>query len=274
MEDKHGMARDRNSGFYVAPGDVLRFDVYSSVASLQVMLSGYYRDMGGEVKDIAIFVSPTSDRVISTSQQIIGGGFILSLAASLLSGHAKRGQCYCRASVRNSLSGQALPIAQLLGGYVFDGFMPSFPFGPIEDPTSGRGFICDYIGTNPAPGNLPLETCPAGALWRVISFRCSFTTDGNAGNRFPYLSIAGPDHFPFLSQPAIAQPASTSITYSWTGVSQGIAPVANPYVIAIPPNIFMRKDWFFSVNNDTGAGAGDDWGAPQFTVEEWIEPQS
>lgn len=258
-------------GFYVQADDRLLCIVHSSVASLVVRFGGYFLAYDGTVKQYAIEISPTSDRAATTATQFFGEGFILSCTAQLVTGNANRGQCYVRARVQRGSGTTALPIARLMAGYLTDDFTPSFPYGRIEGPLEGPGMIRSITGTDPAAGAEISESVPTGARWRMDAARWSFVTDGTVANRNPVVVIDDGTTI-IIEWGSNNNPQTATITRIWDLRASGFAETlgstrAQIHVDRWP--IMMAGYRLRTVTNSLQAG--DNYGAPQLQVEEWLE---
>lgn len=274
MDKEHALLLTRHikpdQAFYVQSDDRLACVVHASVASLVVRFSGYFLSANGEVRQYAIDVSPTSDRAATSQTQIFGEGFLLSCITSLVSGNANRGQCYVRARIQRNTGAPVLPIVRLLAGYLTDDYSPSFPFGKIESPLEGPGMLRSITGTNPAAGVEILETVPTGAVWQLHAFVATLVTDGTIATRRPRFFIDDGTNTVYLA----AWPGSVALSTTYqlviaeTGLSSG--------------NVVAEELQTLWLNVRIPAGyrlqtivqalqAGDNWGAPQLYVEEWLE---
>lgn len=263
-------AKDRNTGFPVMTGDVLSVHAYSSVASLVVRFSGYFRRMDGEIINYAVDVSPTSDRAVTSKMQDFGPGFLLSCTAYLLTGNANRGQCYVRAFIRNSQSGEVVPIAQLIGGYVTDDYLPSFPFGKIEGPLEGQGMLRSITGSDPVAGAEISETVPTGARWRVHSVRAQLVASATVASRRPRLTIGDGATTVLQGRCDEDQTAGNTTSYNWASWGTSVSVGAGTEQAMYPFPLLLPASWTISTST-TNIQVDDNWGAPQLWVEEYLE---
>lgn len=257
-------------GFYIQNDDRLYVAAYSSASSLRVRFSGYFLSANGEVRQYAVDLAPTNDRAVTSALQSIGEGFILSCIAHLLSGNANRGQCYVRARIQRGTGATIVPIVQLLGGYLSDEFSPSFPYGRIEGPLEGSGYIRQVTGTNPAAGAGADETVPTGARWNLLNFAVAYTTDATVANRYFILDVSSPTEWQIGIISILAQTAGTT-RYIWLAIGTDRVFEVNTAYQSLPlPIVPLTAGWRLSAYATNGV-AGDDFGAPLYTVEEWIE---
>lgn len=267
---EHGFSRDRNQGIWIEHSDRLYVAAYSSVASLVVQFSGYFRKMNGEVIEYAVIVNPTSDRAVTEGNQFFGAGFLLSCVATLASGNASRGQCYVRAMVQRSTGTPMVKLHNVLGGYVTDDYSPSFPYGKIEGPLEGPGNLRSITGTDPAAGSEMSESVPTGARWRLHGVQVVMVADANVANRQVVLKIDDGTNLLFSAGATVNQTASQSNRMYFA--SYGTEDTSNSSALLnfIPVTTLLLPGWRIRTITDN-LQVGDNFGAPQLAVEEWIE---
>lgn len=265
-----GTAKDRNDGLWVEMSDRLFVAAYSSVASLVVRFSGYYRKANEEISEYAFDVEPTSDRAATTKDFFIGEGFLLSCMATLSSGNANRGQCYVRAHIQRNTGAAAVKLHRVISGYVTDDNSPSFPYGVPQGPLDGPGMLRSVTGTNPAAGAEITDAVPTGARWRLSTVSASFVADANVANRRVRAIIDDGTLEMFRYKAAADQTAGQTNQYTFAPLGSESAIANNVAIIPIPPDCYMFAGWRF-VTSTVNLQVGDNWGAPQYLVEEWIE---
>lgn len=189
------------------------------------------------------------------------------LTARTSASNVKDGECFVRVSLRV----EGVIVATLFSGYVTDSGIPAFPNGVIKSSLEGRGNIRSITGTNPAAGSEISETVPTNAYWLIHSFHYIFTADANVANRQLILQIT--DGATVIHR-ALGHPTATAgnqyrvsfgtmgmQTYSAGSASQGVLPV----------DILLKPGYVISTSTSS-MQVGDDYGAPQLLVEEWISP--
>src|SRR5215207_5576683 len=265
-----GDAKDRNDGLWIEHSDRLFVAAYSSVASLVVRFSGYFRKTDGDIIEYAVDVEPTSDRAVTSKDFFFGAGFMLSCTASLSTGNANRGQCYIRAHIQRNTGTAAVKLQTILAGYVTDNYTPSFPFGKMEDSLEGRGMLRSITGTDPAAGAEVTESVPTGARWKIHSIKLLLVTDGNAANREIKLRVDDGTTIFASSGSAGAHAASTTkqyffAAYSTEDTTNSLA-ICNVWPFFLP----LLAGWRFLTATDN-IQVGDNYAAPQYLIEEWLE---
>lgn len=263
-------ARDRNAGIWIEHNDRLYVATYSSVASLVVMFSGYFRKMNGDIIEYAVTVNPTSDRAVTAATQHFGAGFLLSCVVSLTSGSANRGQCYVRAQIQRSAGTPAIKLHGVVGGYVTDDYSPSFPYGSTQGPLEGSGYLRHVTGTDPAVGGDVSELVPTGARWAVLSVAVNLAVDATVVNRYVGCDFYRATFYLTSVISTQAQVANSPRQYLFMPDVEHLYVAATAQeIIAIPQVSLAAGDEIAMYA--VGMAAGDDFGAPDLYVEEWIE---
>lgn len=208
-----------------------------------------------------------SDRTLATSTIAIPD-IPIALTARASATGVQRGALYVRVYLR--IDADRLQL--LFAGYVTDTSAPIYPNGKIESSIEGPGLIRSITGTNPAAGVEISETVPTGAKWKLLALTAAFVADATVGNRVTSLAADnGTTIYVRVSSQAL-RAASASDVHSWgPGITIPEAynadPIQSPFAVLaqLPAGHRIR-----TVTNNVQAG--DNWGAPQFLVEEWLEP--
>lgn len=258
------------SSLYIEENNFLQFGVWASAASLQVTFSWQMLRPDGQIVPGTAVVSPAADRTESTLTVKVGEGFLLHMAASLTSGTANIGQCLVRARIQQTDAANAAVMAQLLLAYLTDNFIPTWPGSTQQNPVDGRGNLRSITGTNPAVGAEVSETVPAGARWRLISVKAQLVTDATVANRVvrweiddgvtSYMRVAG----------AGSHTASTTGQHTLLSGAAPLSFTSNMSVSTAPADTWLPAGHRITTTTG-GIQAGDDWGAPQLYVEEYLE---
>ena len=193
--------------------------------------------------------------------------FPISIQVSPATAPVRRGECYVRLTLR--LGG--FPVGRLMAAYLTDGKTLTWPPGVFEGFTEGPGLIRTVTGTGPMSGSEILESVPTNARWRLRAVILKLATNATVGDRGMQLYIDdGSDYFNILPDP-VAQPASTTNTYSfqlrgdrYTGI------VDATYLALVLPDVIMAQGYRF-MSWTLNMQGGDYYEAPVFQVEEWIE---
>lgn len=258
------------SGIYLRQHDGIRLTAYSSVASLVVELRYLLLNEDGNLISGAISLAPTSDRAATSTTQHVGGGFLISAAVVLASGSAKRGQCYVKAQVVVGQGAAAVAYNTIVSEYVSTTFQPSYPGTPVRGALEGPGYLRSVTGTDPAAGAEVTEAVPTGARWRLISLKVLLTASAQAANRRTRFLIDDGTTIYFRTRSATDQTANQAIHHTFATVGDTLTTSASTSVIASPGLLYLPAG--HRILTDTfNLDVGDDYGAPQMLVEEWIE---
>lgn len=262
--------KDRNVGQWIEANDRIYVAAYSSVSSLSITFSGYFRKMNGEVIQFNETVNPTSDRAVTSKTVTVGAGFLISLVAYISSGNANRGQCYVRARVQRSTGTPQVILANLIGGYVTDEYQPSFPYGKIEGSLEGPGNIRTETVADPSTNAGVSIVVPTGSRAALVFGTCILTASADAANRLPY--------FAYDSGTSITVPYYSSTYVTANGIRQVSASPNGAHIIHTTFQAEMLPvarqafpaGWTFSFLADN-IHANDRFSGAEFAVEEWIE---
>ena len=191
----------------------------------------------------------------------------ISGAIKVVATNVKRGECFVRISLR--IEGQVVSL--LAAGYVSSTNGLTYPGGRIESSTEGRGLIRVIQGTNPAAGVEISETVPTGVRWRLISVHAVLVNDATVSTRIISLVITSNavDTARLLAGGALTANQTGRHTWDSGGVITGASTPSLQGCIAI--DLFLEAGVVITTST-INLQAGDNWGAPSFRVEEWIEP--
>jgi len=179
----------------------------------------------------------------------------------------RRGECYVRLSL---LAAGAL-VHVLSAGYITDSKTVAWPPGVFESFTEGPGLIRIITGTDPAAGTEISQSVPTNARWRLIALRIVLATDATvATRRIQLLFDDGATTVLRLVSP-LTQAENTTRYYMWyIGAPRDTSFYNNRGLFPLPDELYLPQLYRFrtvTVNQQ----AGDNYQAPVFMVEEWIE---
>lgn len=137
----------------------------------------------------------------------------------------------------------------------------------IDGALDGPGTIKSITGTDPVAGSEISETVPANTIWRFWGAVASLVTDATVANRRVKVLIDDGTTTVFPSDSSSVQAASQTESYI-IGPHAGV--VADHW-IPTPPGMLVLAGWRVQTST-TLIKTGDNWGAPQLTVEEWHDP--
>lgn len=215
---------------------------------------------------ISADMTTSSDRsLVSTVIDI--DSIPLFLTAKTSGTGVKRGELFVKIYLR--VNGAI--VALLMSGYVCDTSKFSYPGSNVENSTDGHGLIRSVTGTNPAAGAEISETVPTGARWRLIAVRFALANDATVANRNPRYIVDDGTNILIVPASTIQQTASAAYSYNVSSFGANVTPAYSSDFNIMLPEVIMNEGWRFRTNT-IGIQAGDDYGAPQLLVEEWITP--
>jgi hypothetical protein len=250
--------------------DYIGMSVWSSTSGITVRFLGEYQMCTGEIQHFARDVVASSDRSVVETDINLPACRLVSITAILAAGTATRGQVYARANRQKGSGGSAIPMGSTLAGYVTNNYAPTWPNGRVEDPTLGPGVIRAFTGTNPAAGAEVSETVPTGARWKLHAMTTRLVTAAGGSARRAHYEITDGATRLLIVHPERTQAASGTNDYAWLNTLSIVDATTNVNSLGLPPGFTLLPGWVINTVT-TNLAAGDDWGAPQMIVEEWIE---
>lgn len=125
-------------------------------------------------------------------------------------------------------------------------------------------------GSDPAAGSQWSETVPAGKAWRLKAIYATLVTSAVVGNRLSSLSITDGTNTILLIPDTTNVAASLTAKYLWMPYGGGsYTPGVAVGVVNPLPEDFIVGPGYVLASTVSGMDAGDNWGAPVFTVEEF-----
>lgn len=258
------------SGFYVAGEDNLRVSSLNSAAAVRLNCSGRIRGSDGVIRPFSVDHVPNTDRTIASTITPIGSGWILNLRLVASAGTPRIGQTWAIVELVRGFTGASMVVGSLASDYVTQHQPISWPGSPVRGSLEGPGFIRSIAGTNPAANVEWSETVPAGARWQIVALSNVLVTDATVANRFPQLIIDDGAANVYQSDPAAAHAASITRIYNAGQGTARLDSVSNSPHWPLPNDTPMAAG--FRIRSFvTNIQAGDNWGAPQLLVREWLE---
>jgi hypothetical protein len=259
-----------HSAVYLTGEDRLRLRTFNSFAGVELALEGRFLSLEGRVEPFAERHVPNTDRTLATTTHPRGEGWLLGAQIRASSGAPRRGQCFAMLDVVRGQTGAIQPLQLLTKGYVTDTTPRAWPSDEPEDSCEGPGVIRSITGTDPAAGAEVSETVPTNARWRLMAVFVQFVADANVANRNPFLIIDDGATTLLEIGSSTSITAGQTINLNYGAVGGNAAPGSNGHVISIPPDLYLMGGFRIRTAT-TSIQAGDNFGAPQLWVEEWIE---
>lgn len=256
-------------GLYFAGDEGLRLSAQTGISSVTVRCTGTFFSFKNGYTVFSFDLSPDADRGIDNAFFSFDEGVLINATVFTTGSVDGHGGCYVRLFKIRGLPSTVTILDTLMTGYV-DGILPlNFPPRVLESQNSGRGRMRSITGSDPAAGAEISEAVPTNALWKVHGLLATLVTDATVTNRSPHLQFTDGTTACWRGSSAGNQAASGNAVWNF-GVglnADQISTIAQPGQIS--PDIYLPEG--FTVETITGnLQAGDNWGAPQLLVEEWI----
>lgn len=257
------------SPLYVAREDNLRFEVSNSVTNQTLEVRGRLLLASGEVVPFAETLRPAATRTVQSFFVQLTEGFLLSLMVA----HGPEtlpGQTWVRCTLFHGETSVGTFQALLFQGYVSTGYWLAWPPGIYDRIADGPGAIRSVTGTNPAAGAEISETVPTNALWRLYSVRAALVTNATVAARRVSLVIDDGTTILIDVENPNTQAAGLTVPYlaARFGYDLTTTTVAEQFAL---PDLPPLREGFRVRTVTSNLQAGDNWGAPQLLLEEWIE---
>lgn len=256
--------------FLVTGEDNLRVEGWNVKAGCTLLVSWRFAELSGDIHAYERTVVLTDDRVRSRVDIPLGVGYIVNLAVFAANASPIIGQTFTSIKLIRGLGGATVVLGLLVQGYVTSQQGLGWPGSPIMSSIEGRGSIRRVTGTDPAAGVEITESVPTGARWRVETMNFVLVTSAAGSPRF--LLVIADDGALITLQHRASQshPISTSANYTVSASGYASLVTANNIPVAIPPDLLLFGGYRLRTAT-SGLDSGDNFGAPQFLVEEWLE---
>lgn len=259
------------SDLYFSREDTLWVTSQNSNVATVVEVHGRVMLPSGQVIPFVHAHTPNTDRSAKTTIIAVPEGFLLNVFVKETAAGVTVGQCFITLGAGRGDGAARVDHTILIQGYVASSFSQGWPGTPPRLPTEGPGVIRNIIGSVPAAGAEFVETVPTGARWRVMAIKIFLTSAVTAGNRRPTLvfipnGIVGCADVPH----PLFQGPSVTLAFSWaSGMALQALVSGTSDITGLPSDLFFDQgSQFKSVT--ANLAAGDQYGAPFYTVEEWI----
>lgn len=258
------------AGLYLTGEDNFRLTTIGALAGAVVALEGRVMTPDGCVVPFAERHVPSSNYTATTSIFPSVEGILLNAQLRVTTGTAVRGHVFAFLEIIRGGGSAAQPLGTILQDYLTSGARLAWPGSPIQSSVAGVGRLRSITGTNPAAGVEISETVPAGVRWRLMAFSAQLVASAVVATRQPFLLIDDGTTTFFAVGSGGSNTASQTIRHGWAPVGATFAAGSPGYMSVLPDTLVVGAGSRFRTQT-SGLDPGDDWGAPQYVVEEWIE---
>jgi len=258
-------------GFYFAGDDQLRVTSWNSLASVVVVLTGrFVHADDGRIEPFSETHTPATNRTAASSTFARAKGWLTDLSVLVTGATPQRGQTFVRVDVVRGQGAGAIPLSTLIQGYVTATQRLAYPGSPIIDSLTGPGTIRSITGTDPAANTEVTETVPTGARWRFLSLLVTLVTDANVATR--EVALAADDGTNTYCRIPATQSQAASLTRRWefTQATPFAGLNQDATIPAMFPALLLAAGHRLTTIT-TARQVTDNFGAPQYAVEEWLE---
>lgn len=257
-------------GFFLTGEDNLRLTTFGRIAGAEVAIEGRRISPEGIVVPFAERQAPNSDGTAKATVYQVGEGVLTHAQLRATAGSVLGGGVFGILEVVRGREGAVQPMATLLQGYITTNARLAWPGSPIMPSTAGAGRLRTITGTDPAAGAEISETVPAGVRWRFLAMRFVLVTSAVAANRS--VSLIFDDGSSQWLQVSDNQVQAASLTHTYVAMSSGQIGLMGGSLHALntPSDVWLPAG--SRIRTSTGSiDAGDNYGAPVYEVEEFIE---
>lgn len=255
---------------YPVTDDALLIRLYNSLASATFKVVARVLTPAGVLRVVQQVLTTASDRTQQLTCVYLPAGQLLSAAVIATAQTPRRGQAWAIIAIESTLPTGVVFLTPLAQGYVTADSALLWPGGAYPDSVEGPGILRSVTGTNPAAGVEVIEAVPTDARWRIRALRASLVTDATVATRTVNI-IIDDGATTLLNFPGVTTQTAT-LTRAYNVAEYGFQPAAvgTDIFFYIPFVIALFQGWRIRTST-TNIQAGDNWGAPQLEVEEWIE---
>lgn len=261
---------DPPAALYVLSNYALRLFVWSSISNFTLTVEGRILRSDGVVSQFRHQIVPTGNRALNQFFFGLTEGFLLSVSVGGNTPGLTRGQVYCELALNISLGTNGIAVQELAAENITGACSLSWPTGRMISALEGPGNIRSVTGTTPAAGAEISEVVPTNARWRLIAARFTLIASAAVANRTTHIQVDDGVNPYWVSTFILTQTASSTVVFSAT---QGITPQADTGIFATlswPAGLYMMPGHRWRTNT-ANLQAADQYSAPQYLLEEWLE---
>lgn len=258
------------SSLYITENDFISVICKNLLVGITVIIRTRILRKDGVIQYSDDAFVPATDGSPSTLQIRLTEGYLLGIAFSSTGTNPIRGQTYieCQLGHGNITGGKTF--YPLCSNYLLIQNFCGWPGVPFTAAVDGAGNIRDIAGTTPALGAEFNEVVPTNRRWRLQALHNSLNTSATVANRQPRLVIDDGVNVWYTS-PALANvTAGTIIQFNWGAGTSAFSGVEGTQNLTVPSPTTLMAGWRLR-SSTAGLQAGDAWGAPIYSVEEWVE---
>lgn len=259
------------NGVYITPADTLFMTLWSLLASQIVQISSRIILPDGTISFNVWQYITLGNRQNERATFNLPEGFLISLNVIALGSGLQRGSLFVAVQIQRGAFGNFLLGQTLCQGYVTQQSNVFYPGAQNGYAFEGHGRIRTIVGTTPGPTSEISETVPAGAIWRLMTFNFSILTSAVAGNRECALQVTDGLNVYVQMNPAALTAPSNGVNFHYGDGMAFTSNINNDLNAPIPRELYLTAGLIIKTHT-TSIGAGDQYTAPTYMVEEWLQP--
>lgn len=257
---------------YIDRDDLLVFScaTFTTLNPLPRVIVRMLRPNGEIIPSVHEFIS-SPNGLLQGASAALGEGYLLSVAVDLPTQLIYETQdVYVVVEIARPPFSNALYSRRLIAGYVAPTRRLAWPENPVLSSLDGAGRIRTLTGTNPAAGSDWTQSMTAPSRRKLLSVRASLVASGVAANRRVTFFLRDDSNLTYYQvHSGVTQTAGQTVHYHF---APGVPFSNNDGIVTVPaPNEgFLQGAYSIGVST-FALDAGDDWGAPQFVFQEWLD---
>lgn len=270
LEERLRLALKASTPWFLSGSDALQVSSWNSLTGVTLTIAGRFRTLDGQDSPFSFASVPATDRTIVSTLRALGDGWLLNVTVFVSAAAPITGQTFVRLQIVRGLASSGIVLGTLAAGYVTAVQPLAWPGSGVKSSLEGQGALRSITGTNPAAGVESTETVPAGARWRLLLYINDFVTDATVSNRLPRLVLDDGASPEWIADAAEVQALSVTRNHHAGAGSTRLVVVGSQGVWHLPVDLRLLAAHRIRTLT-TNLQAGDNWGAPQLLVEEWLE---
>jgi hypothetical protein len=252
------------------PSQNLRIRSWNAATGVIVTVAGLSVGDDNIVRPFVYTHTPNTDRSAKSEIFVLQACGLLSCQVFASLGTPVRGQTFVRVELVQGREGAVQSLATLIQGYLTANLTRSYPGSPVEDALTGPGVLRSVAGTDPAAGIECSDTVPTGARWRLVNARFTLVTSATVVNRFVSIVLDDGVTTFYQAPDNTAHVNGVTVSHSFGDALGAFGTTAVAYLGPLPRAPMLLAGWRIRTTTQ-GLDAGDNYAAPQYLVEEWLE---
>ena len=257
------LAQRLHPGVYAEAGDSVRFSAFLTSGSAVIDYGGQWQNEKGIYSRYNHTINISSGASPVRATRAASAGWYRDAVASLQTAGITGQTLYITQELGRQNAGAFAPFAMLAQGWLTSQSPVSSNAPPLPDgggASAGGGCCLETIvnsNWDPDTVNPKTFTVAAGTNARLVYLEFGYTTSATVGDRFIYLQVAPTTGQGFEVFSLIAQPASTSYSYTFQAGGPTFSDVAGDgYFWGIPEGLWFSGDIEITIQA-AGVKAGD-----------------